>query len=412
MALFLAGWLLLQGRNTVATERYRIARVTRQDIRMTIDATGTLEPEDVVDVGAQVAGQILAFGYDRDHSIVDYGSRVDTGTVLARIDDTFYAADVAQNKAQVQVAEASLDWAKAEAFQTKTALVLAQRDWDRAQKLGPGPTMSQADYDVYQANYENILAGMVMARASVSQAEAGLTRARAALERAQRYLDYCTITSPIRGVIIDRRVNIGQTVVSNLNAPSLFLIARDLGRMQIWVAVNEADIGKIRVEQPVSFTVDAFPEERFSGIVEKIRLNAAMSQNVVTYTVEIQIENPDKRLMPYLTANIQFEVDRQEDTLCVPNSALNWQPETEQIDPAFRHTGRGEKTSGYPVRKAISQEKAFLKKQHWLWIPAGTYVAPIRVEAGISDGVLTSVTGKGLKDGMAVVTGCGYVRYR
>lgn len=405
MVLSLAGWLWFQGRNAAPTEIYRTARVTRQDIRMTIDATGTLEPEDVVDVGAQVAGQILAFGYDLDQSIVDYGSRVDAGTILARIDDTLYAADVAENKARIQVAAGFLDQARAEAAQAEAALTLAQRNWDRAQKLGPGPAMSQADYDTCQANHETALAGMAVARASVSQAKAGLIQARAALDRSRRYLDYCTITSPVHGVIIDRRVNIGQTVVANLNAPSLFLIARDLGRMQIWVAVNEADIGKIRVDQPVTFTVDAFPEERFSGMVEKIRLNAAMTQNVVTYTVEIQIANPDQRLIPYLTANVRFEVDRQKNTLCVPNSALTWQPETQQIAPAFRDMGGGEETPVSRVRNALSQEDTSLNKQHWLWIAQDAYVAPIRVEAGISDGVLTSVTGKGLKDGMAVVTG-------
>jgi len=403
MALILAGWMGLNRHGAGSVEIYQTAQLTRQDLLMTIDATGTLEPEDVVDVGAQVAGQILAFGYDRDQHIVDYGSRVDAGTVLARIDDTLYAADVAQNKAQIQVAEASVARAEAEADQANAALVLARRTWNRAQKLGAGPAMSQADYDTCQANYETALAGMAVARASVSQAHAGLTQARAALDRARRYLDYCTITSPVQGVIIDRRVNIGQTVVANLNAPSLFLIARDLGRMQIWVAVNEADIGKIRVGQQVSFTVDAFPEERFSGRVEKIRLNAAMTQNVVTYTVEIRIPNPDERLMPYLTANVRFEVDRQENVLCVPNSALIWQPRAEQIDPAFRHLEP--ETSGSPDWKALSKKEESLTRRHWLWIAKDGYVTPLQVEAGISDGVVTAVTGRGLETGMAVVTG-------
>ncbi len=397
MFLIIFGWLWFKHHNTMSTQIYQTARVTRQDIRMTIDATGTLEPEDVVDVGTQVAGKILSFGYDREQRVIDYGSRVDAGTVLAQIDDTLYAADVEQNKAQTQVADASLDRARAEVSQAKSTLILAQRNWERAQKLGPGPALSQSDFDACKATYENALAGMAVARASVNQAEAGLTQARAALDRSLHYLNYCTITSPVQGVIIDRRVNIGQTVVSNLNAPSLFLIARDLDRMQIWVAVNEADIGKIQAGQPVSFTVDAFPEEQFSGIVEKIRLNAAMTQNVVTYTVEIRIVNPDERLLPYLTANVQFEVDRREKALCVPNRALTWQPSTEQIDPDFRHIESLQNASMPPAWTALSREDSSSKKQHRLWIAKGTYVTPIQVQAGISDGVLTTVSGTSLK---------------
>ena len=153
---------------------------------------------------------------------------------------------------------------------------------------------------------------------------------------AQRNLSYCTIKSPVKGVIIDRRVNIGQTVVSSLNAPSLFLIAKDLKRMEVWVSVNEADIGNIHQGQPVSFTVDAYPNEIFHGEVGKVRLNATMTQNVVTYTVEVITDNSSGKLLPYLTANVLFELSQKENVLLVPNVALRWSPQTKQVAPEFR----------------------------------------------------------------------------
>ncbi len=179
--------------------------------------------------------------------------------------------------------------------------------------------MSQVDYDTDKANYE-------VAKANVSVARSGIAQAQADLDKAQRNLDFCIIKSPVTGVIIDRRVNIGQTVVSSLNAPSLFLIAEDLTKMQIWVAVNEADVARIKPGAPVTFTCDAFPGRQFEGTVGKVRLNATMTQNVVMYTVVVNTENPDKVLLPYLTANVDFTVSKQTNALLVPNAALRWSP--------------------------------------------------------------------------------------
>src|SRR5262249_7938018 len=154
--------------------------------------------------------------------------------------------------------------------------------------------------------YNVAKANIGVADAAIEQAKANTLVSQAAVDKAQRNLDFCTIKSPVDGVIIDRRVNIGQTVVASLNAPSLFLIAKDLTKMQVWVAVNEADVGRIKPGTPVTFTCDSFPGHEFSGTVVKVRLNAAMTQNVVTYTVEIETENPDQVLLPYLTANVRF----------------------------------------------------------------------------------------------------------
>ena len=297
-----------------------------------------------------MAGQINSFGKDVAGKTVDYGSVVDEGTVLAQIDDSLYAADVAaaqaalaQAKASQDQANASVVRAKADLGQMKAKLDQAQRDWDRAQKLGAGEALAQTQYDAYKSAYEvakaNVAvdeAAIVQAASAVVQAKAAVAQAEAVLQRAQRNLGYCTIKSPVKGVIIDRRVNIGQTVVSSLSAPSLFLLAKDLKRMQVWVAVNEADIGQIHPGLPVTFTVDAFPGETFRGEVSKIRLNASMTSNVVTYTVEVITDNSNGRLLPYLTANVKFEIDRRTAVLLVPNAALRWSPQPDQVAPEFR----------------------------------------------------------------------------
>jgi HlyD family secretion protein len=390
---------------------YQTSQVTRGDLLVAISATGTVEPEEVVDVGAQVAGQILSFGKDANGKAVDYGSVVENGTVLAKIDDSLYRADAAQADAQVESAQAGMQRAKADLDQMKAKLQQAERDWERARKLGPSEALSQSSYDAYQSAYETAKANVSVGEAAILQAKAGLAQAEALLQRAQRNLGYCTIKSPVKGVIIDRRVNIGQTVVSSLNAPSLFLIAKDLKRMQVWVAVNEADIGKIHPGQPVTFTVDAFPGETFRGEVGKIRLNASMTQNVVTYTVEIITDNSTGRLLPYLTANIQFELSRHTGVLLVPNVALRWKPSSEQVAPELREAFENPNLRKENPRGA--QDPASRPaggsggdwKRGVLWTPEGAYVRPLPLRAGLTDGTMTEVEGEGLTQGMIIVTG-------
>jgi len=194
--------------------------------------------------------------------------------------------------------------------------------------------------------------------------------------------------------------------VTSLNAPSLFLIAKDLTRMQVWVAVNEADIGKIHPGQPVTFTVDAFPDETFKGSVGKIRLNASMTQNVVTYTVEIITDNKDGRLLPYLTANVQFELKQINDVLKVPNSALRWSPTPDQIAPEFRDAGESTaRTDSNSPSQNQAEKRSGREHLHALWTMKGDFVRPLWVNTGISDGTMTAVSGKELTAGIPVVTG-------
>jgi HlyD family secretion protein len=232
-------------------------------------------------------------------------------------------------------------------------------------------------------------------------ARSGVAQAQADLDKAQRNLDFCVIRSPVKGVIIDRRVNIGQTVVSSLNAPSLFLIAQDLTKMQIWVAVNEADVARIKPDVPVTFTCDALPGRKFEGTVGKVRLNATMTQNVVMYTVVVNTENPDNVLLPYLTANVNFIVRRQTNSLLVPNAALRWSPSSPgQISAAARAQSPVDPPEDNPPGT-----KGAGGGQGVIWVKDGEFVRPVEVKVGTSDGAKIAVVADNLKEGEEVVTG-------
>ena len=371
------------------TLTFTTAAIERGSVTASLGATGTIEPLETVDVGAQVAGRISAFGKDTDNRTVDYGSVVREGTLLAKIDDSVYAADLSVAKAGQLSAAANLE-------QMSAKLDQATAEWKRTQELFASKLVSQSDYDTAQANYE-------VAKANVSVAVSGVAQAQADLEKAQRNLDFCTINSPVSGVIIDRRVNIGQTVVASLNAPSLFLIARDLTKMQIWASVNEADVGRIKPGTLVNFTVDTYPGREFQGVVGKVRLNAAMTQNVVLYTVEINVDNSDKLLLPYLTANVRFILNCETNTLLVPNAALRWSPSSlAEVASDWRqnHLPDPPATEATPPRSAPGTPP-----RRTLWLKVGQSVRPVEVIPTLTDGANTAITGEGLREGDQAVTG-------
>lgn len=407
VAVLLVGVIALSalwywGRGDGIEHSYRTVPVKRGDLIATISATGTVEPEEVVDVGAQVAGKVVSFGQDNNGSTIDYGSVVEMGTVLARIDDALYAADVDQARAQLEQARAGLRRAEADLVQLQARLMQADRDWTRARKLGPSEALSQSDYDAALSGYEVAKANVAVGKAAIAQAQGAISQAEASLRRSQQNFEYCTIRSPVKGVIIDRRVNTGQTVVASLSAPSLFLIAKDLTRLQIWVAVNEADIGHIRPGQAASFTVDAFPGRVFRGQVEKMRLNASMSQNVVTYTVEVTTDNSDGLLLPYLTANVKFLVNERHAVLLVPNAALRFAPAPEHVVSDQRDPGSNEDRSS-PLDSADARNVG--QAHGTVWVPEGATVRPVAVRIGLTDGSLTEVESEGLKEGTPLVVG-------
>ena len=386
--------------------------VKRGDVFATISATGTVEPEQVVDIGAQVTGRITSFGKDTEGKIIDYGSQVEEGALLAKIDDSVYSINKQQSEAQLMQARSSVLSAQAGLLENKAKLEQAnamanqaEKDWKRAEKLGPSNSLSQSAFDTYQGSYDSAKANVAAAEAAcevstaqIATSKAAVALAEASVQLADRNLGYCTISSPVKGVVIDRRVDVGQTVVSNMNVSSLFLLAKDLKKMEVWVSVNEADIGNSHKGQSVTFTVDAYPGTIFQGTVNKVRLNATMSQNVVTYTVEINTDNSDGKLLPYLTASVKFEVDLRQNVLTVPNAVLRWRPNDNQLAPGVENpfnvkaAKSGKKDGAKDGSKVADKKKG---KPGVLWVCDSknpNLVRPLKVHTGISDGAVTEVS--------------------
>jgi HlyD family secretion protein len=412
-----AGYLYWQGQSN-SQSTLQFTKVKRGHLVATVGATGTLEPQEVVDVGAQVNGPIIFIGKDpkTQSGIVDWGSQVEgpaldskgkpvldssgnpvRGTLLAQIDPAIY-------QAQVNSAQAALLSAKADLLQKTATLGQATADWGRAQKLYGTGGIQQAEYDQLKAAYE-------VARANVEVSKAGIKTQEANLANARTNLNYTTISSPVKGVVIDRRVNVGQTVVSSLAASSLFLIAKDLTRMEVWSTVNEVDVGKIKIGQDVNFTVDAFPGRVWHGKVVPqgklaARLNASMTQNVVTYTVVVSVDNSDSTLYPYLTTNLSFIVGDRKNALLVPNAALRWQPARTEMAPEARDSYfklKGKKRSPTDVD---AQDMGFV------WVKGDDgLLRYIQVHTGLTDGVNTEilkvVSGGDLPEGAEIIVGEG-----
>ena len=369
--------------------------VTRGDLLVAVSATGSVEPVEIIDVGAQIIGSIKSFGPDPDRpgKTVDYRSRVREGAVLARLDDLPHQADLKKALANQRLAESELTRARARLRQT-------ERIFQRAKNLID--TNSKSDF-------ENATAEREISEAEVATAEAKLDLMKVAAEQARINLGYTTIKSPVDGVVIDRRVNVGQTVVAGLNAPSLFLMAKDLSRMLVWAAVNEADIGDIHIGQAVTFKVDAHRDRSYSGKVSQIRLNASMVQNVVTYGVVVDVDNVDGTLLPYMTAKLQFEVSRRSKVLQVPNQALRWRPAWDQVSPS----ARAEIEPPDSVTKSPWKDKDAEGEETeervdlgvpTVWVVADDgFVRPVKVQAGLSDGLVTEIKGGDLDVGARVV---------
>lgn len=291
---------------------FRLDRVSRGDINVTVTATGTIQAVVSVDVGTQVSGIV-------SNLYADFNSVVKEGQVIARIDTTFLWQ-------AVRDADAALDRAKAQTADSKRTL-------DREKALLEKGLDSQMNYDAALTSYESN--------------SAALKQARAALDRARINLAYATITAPINGVVINRAVNVGQTVAASFSSPTLYTIANDLSKMQVLTVVDESDIGMISIDQPATFSVDAYPDDKFTGVVSQIRLNPVSIQNVVNYTVVVDVNNDKLKLMPGMTANVKIAAADAHDVLKVPNLALRFQPPADLVDSSAiksmrdSFTGRG-----------------------------------------------------------------------
>ena len=290
---------------------YRTATVDRGDIRVAISATGTLSAISTVDVGSQISGQVTAVS-------VDFNDHVSKGEVLARIDPSTYQAQIAQGSAAVGSARANLASAQA-------TLRNAQADYARKSELAQQQLVARSDADLARAARDQ-------AQAQVNAAQAQITQQQASTQTSQLNLQRTVIRSPVDGVVVTRTVEPGQTVAASLQAPVLFQIAEDLSKMQIILAVDEADIGQVNAGQVVSFGVDAFPDRQYKGSVQQVRLSATNTNNVITYPVVVAVDNSDRSLLPGMTANAEIEVSRRDNVLRVPNSALRFKPADDAAD--------------------------------------------------------------------------------
>ena len=306
LAILAAGGYSWKMRSASAgASQYRTATVERGDIRVSISATGTLGAISTVDVGSQISGLVTEV-------LADFNDTVSKGQVIARIDPSTYDAQIAQGNAAVSAAQAGLATARA-------GLVNAETDFRRKSALGARQLVATSDVDLARTARDQ-------SRAQVNQAQAQITQQRAATRTSQLNLERTEIRSPVDGVVLTRTVETGQTVAASLQAPVLFQIAEDLSKMEIVLAIDEADIGQVKTGQGVAFGVDAFPDRQFRGTVQQVRLSATNSNNVITYPVVVAVDNVDQILLPGMTANAEIEVSLREGVLRVPNAALRYKP--------------------------------------------------------------------------------------
>ncbi len=345
LALAAAAWWYWGDADSPAATKYRTQAVDRGDIVQTITANGTLSPLTVVQVGTQVSGTVYKIH-------VDFNDMVEEGQVLAELDPALLQATLKQSEANLDNARATLELARSNVKRTETLF---------RKNLAPDSDLDQA-------------------RERVKVAQAQVKTAEALVERDRTNLRYAVIRSPIAGVVINRAVNVGQTVAASFQTPTLFQIAQDLRKMQIDTSVAEADVGSLSADLPVSFTVDAFPEQRFEGRIREVRLNPTIQANVVTYNVVVEADNPDGNLLPGMTAHVTIQVAERKDALRVPNAALSYRPKDKDDEPAAK-APRGTRVhlldNGKPV--------------------------PVLVRTGITDGSHTEVLGGELKPGDKVI---------
>jgi len=388
---------------------YRLAAVEQGSLRSTVSASGTLNAVQTVEVGTQVSGQVSEL-------LVDFNSRVKKGQLIARIDPSLL-------KQAVQDADAGVARANA-------SLAQAKEEFDRTKTLHDEKIVTETEYNT--------------ARTTLALAQTSVTSAQIALERARQNLAYTNIYAPIDGVVIERAINLGQTVPASLSAPKLFVIANDLSHMQILASVDETDIGSIKEGQQARFTVQSFQDRQFRGTVEQVRLSSTTANNVVSYTVVIDVANPDGALLPGMTATVQFVTGEASDVLMVANTALRFRPPVDPADSAARRTGAGASASASPSASANTGSAATgaqastaagaaprasgqggfgsgagaggaggegrraggpRSDMGMVFTLEGTKLVPHRVQIGITDGTRTEIRGEGITAGMQVVIG-------
>jgi HlyD family secretion protein len=407
-------WFLF-GKKSAAAIQWRTGKAEMGDLKVVVTATGTLQADTTVQVGTQVSGII-------DKILVDFNSIVKKGQVVARLDTTYLAA--------------SVEDAASSMYRAQVQVNLTKRNYDRNKQLFDEKVIAQSDYDQSLSDYET--------------AQGNARSAKSALDRAKINLKYATIVAPVSGVVISRNVDRGQTVAASFSTPTLFAIANDLTKMQVQASIDEADIGKIKNGQDVTFTVDAYPDLTFTGTVSQVRLQPTVLQNVVNYTVIIDVPNPDMKLMPGMTANITVKIQEALGVLKIPASALKFWPPQDNIDQAMKEMpdsvkqfidrmvkfrqrmnsqggtrtaanaspggsqggfGGGQGGSmqgggqGRSQRQGMDRNRGNRGHMGVVWVKTITNkLVPYRVKTGLTDGSYTAVEGS-LKEGDDVIIG-------
>jgi HlyD family secretion protein len=313
--------------------------VSKGNIRQVVDATGTINAVTTVQVGSQVSGTISEL-----HA--DFNSKVKKGQVIARIDPSLFEGAVLQAKADLEKSRANAATAKANLEKARATAAQAKADFDRTSTLTAKGVFSQQQLDLARANNETANAAVSAAQADLNQALADVNQKSAALSVAQTNLDHTVIRSPIDGTVVSRSVDVGQTVAASLQAPTLFSIAEDLTKMQVYAKTDESDVGGIRPGQEVTFKVDAFPKDTFRGVVSQVRMNPTTVQNVTTYDTVVDFNNPETKLFPGMTAYVTIPVATANDVLKISNMALRYKPDLDATKMAelckqYQITGPG-----------------------------------------------------------------------
>jgi HlyD family secretion protein len=391
------GYRKLQAKQPLA-KTYRTAPVRRGDVIEVVKSAGTIQPVQSVQVGSFVSGPI-------SHIYVDYNDEVKKGQLLAEIDQLIPKANLGQARASLACAEANL-------LQCQAKLEQAKRDWKRAEQLIPHKAIAISDYDQAKATWETAAANVAVAKATIEQYKASVALA-------ETNLGYTKIVSPVDGIVTDRKVDPGQTLASTYQTPVLFVVAPDLKkRVYVLASVDEADIGMIREaqlrKQPATFTVDAYPKDKFDGTISQIRLTPTTVQNVVTYTVVVEAANPQLKLLPGMTATLAFQIEKHKGVLKVPNAALRFFPKRAgEVRPSDRQIVEDkppedeQNAAGSSARSTAEDPTSpqHRGKKRYVWIADGDALAAVEIEIGLSDDAGTEAVAGSLREGQSLVTG-------
>ena len=386
-----------RGQNSI----YRELAITRGEVTAVVNSTGKVQPVLSVQIGSFVSGPIK-------RTEVDFNSPVKVGDTLATVDPRLFEARIAQD-------EAALAHRVADKARVMALLEQARNNQRRALEL----QKTKASY-ISQAEIDQVIADRKSLEAQLNLASAAIKEAEASLSTSKTNLEYTVIKSPVDGIVIDRKIDPGQTVAAQFQTPVLFVVAPEMEkRMFVYAQVDEADIGLIRDakerKQPVSFTVDAYPDDLFSGVVNQVRLNPETVQNVVTYTVVVEAPNRDLKLIPGMTASLSFQIEKHAGMLRVPNAALRFYPRPEQVHEQFRHLLDGTDPLGQPEvqteagdgeRSAQQKvEASRTRNRRHVWVIDGDLLSAVEVVVGISDNENTELISGELKEGAMLVSG-------